>query len=104
MPGPDRPTPMWRPLAWVLAALIGLILLLSACAAVIAINSQRDRFITERLTGAATGFGSGVGGRLETADAWVRYLTSGNPGSESELRQRVLASDAFRGLLLTPWV
>ena len=101
--GPEPSTPMWRPIAWVLASLTGLILLLSACAAVLAINSQRDRFITERLGGAANGFGSGLAARLDTADAWVRYLSSGGAGSEAELRQRVLSSDAFRGLLLEPW-
>jgi diguanylate cyclase (GGDEF)-like protein len=94
---------MWRPIAWVLASLTGLVLLLSACAAVLAINTQRDRFITERLGGAANGFGSGLAARLDTADAWVRYLSSSSAGSEAELRQRVLSSDAFRGLLLEPW-
>jgi diguanylate cyclase len=100
---PEPATPMWRPIAWVLASLTGLILLLSACAAVLAINSQRDRFISERLGGAANGFGSGLAARLDTADAWVRYLSSSSAGSEAELRQRVLTSDAFRGLLLEPW-
>jgi len=73
--------------------------------AVLVIATDRDADLAERVGGAAPGFARQLLSRLEMANALVEYLSTADAGAEdSDLRQRVLASDTFGGVLFVPWL
>jgi diguanylate cyclase (GGDEF)-like protein len=95
---------MWRRLALVIAltALTGL-----AAASWIRIHQvvrDRNGIVTDRISGSARSFTRELQGRLALADALVRYLTATDAGATGALlRERMLAADAFRGVVLAPF-
>jgi diguanylate cyclase (GGDEF)-like protein len=99
-----KPPSMWRRLALVIAltALTGL-----AAASWIRIHQAvRDRngIVTDRLNGSTQSFARELRGRLELAEALVRYLTATDAGATGALlRERMLPADAFRGVVLVPF-
>ncbi|MGH8257496.1 MAG: GAF domain-containing protein, partial [Steroidobacteraceae bacterium] len=105
---PLRLPPMWRRVALVMSLAV-LAALAAACwSAVHALSTQIDRDDSARVRGLAAQFVPVLRGRLETADAWVRYVATpgagGDAGSSAQLlRQRALASGALSGVVLAPW-
>jgi diguanylate cyclase (GGDEF)-like protein len=72
--------------------------------AVLVIATDRDADLADRVGGLAPGFAQQLLSRLEMANALVQYLSAADAGAEdSVLRQRVLASDTFGGVLFVPW-
>ncbi|HEY6452970.1 MAG TPA: EAL domain-containing protein [Steroidobacteraceae bacterium] len=72
--------------------------------AVLVIAADRDAEIGDRVNGLAPGFAGQLLSRLEMADALVQYLAVADAGADdAALRQRVLASNAFGGVLFLPW-
>jgi diguanylate cyclase (GGDEF)-like protein len=99
-----KPPSMWRRLALVIA--------LTALAGVAAVSwirvhqlvSDRNGIVTERINGSTQSFARELRGRLELADALVRYLTATDGGANGVLlRERMLPVDAFRGVVLVPF-
>ena len=65
--------------------------------------TDRNGIVTERVNGTAQSFSRELHGRLQIAEAMVRYLTSADAGTGGELlRERMLAGDTFGGVLLVP--
>ena len=95
---------MWRRLALVIAltALTGL-----AAAGWIRIHQvvrDRNGIVTDRINGSTRGFTRELRGRLQLADALVRYLTATDAGAGGALlRERMLPADAFRAVVLVPF-
>jgi diguanylate cyclase (GGDEF)-like protein len=95
---------MWRRLALVIAltALTGL-----AAASWIRIHQvvrDRDGIVADRINGSTQSFTRELRGRLELAEALVRYLTATDAGATGALlRERMLPADAFRGVVLVPF-
>src|SRR5579863_683988 len=99
-----KPPSMWRRLALVIAltALTGL-----AAASWIRIHQvvrDRNGIVTDRIDGSARSFTRELRGRLQLADALVRYLTAADAGAGGVLlRERMLPADAFRAVVLLPF-
>ena len=95
---------MWRLLALVIAltALTGL-----AAASWIRIHQvvrDRNGIVTDRINGSTRGFTRELRGRLQLADALVRYLTATDAGAGGALlRERTPPADAFRAVVLVPF-
>jgi diguanylate cyclase (GGDEF)-like protein len=99
-----KPPSMWRRMALVIAftALIGLVA--ASWFRIHEVVTDRNRIVTDRVSDSAQSMSREVRGRLELADAMVRYLTSGDGGAGGALlRERMLSTDAFNGVALLPF-
>ena len=85
---------------------LGVLLALAAASwiAVLVIMTDRDAALADRVSGLAPAFARQLQSRLQMANALVQYLSSSDAGADgAALRQRVLASDTFGGVLFVPW-
>ncbi|HEV7986813.1 MAG TPA: EAL domain-containing protein [Steroidobacteraceae bacterium] len=85
---------------------LGVLLALAAAAwiAVLVILTDRDADLADRVSGLAPSFARQLQSRLQMANALVQYLSSSDAGADgAALRQRVLGSDTFGGVLFVPW-
>src|SRR5262249_18369440 len=68
------------------------------------ISDDADRRESAEVAGIAMRFAPILEGRLQMADALVRYLTATDASSDGELLRRHLqGSEAFLGVALVPW-
>ena len=85
---------------------LGVLLALAAASwvAVLVIMTDRDADLANHVGGLAPAFARQLQSRLQMANVMVQYLSSSDAGLEGTvLRQRVLASDTFGGVLFVPW-
>ena len=85
---------------------LGVLLALASASwvAVLVIMTDRDADLADRVSGLAPAFARQLQSRLQMANALVQYLSTGDAGADgAALRQRVLASDTFGGVLFVPW-
>jgi diguanylate cyclase (GGDEF)-like protein len=95
---------MWRRTALVISLLALLIIAAIGWSAVHELAVEHDSAVDDRLSDAAHDQVRELQSRLQAADALLQNLTAGDAGPAGvSLRQRVLASDCFRELLLVPW-
>jgi len=90
----------------VIVVTLGVLLALAAASwvAVLVIMTDRDADLANRVSGLAPAFARQLQSRLQMANAMVQYLSSSDAGADGgALRQRVLASDTFEGVLFVPW-
>jgi len=95
---------MWRRMAPVIAltALVGLVA--ASWIRIHEVVTDRNEIVTDRVNGTAQSFSRELRGRLELADALVRYLTAADGGTGGALlRERMLTADAFHGVVLVPF-
>jgi diguanylate cyclase (GGDEF)-like protein len=95
---------MWRRMALVIAltALVGLVA--ASGIRIHEVVADRNNIVTERLNDTAQNLSRELRGRLELADAQVRYLTATDGGAGGTLlRERMLSTDAFRSVVLVPF-
>jgi len=99
-----KPPSMWRRMALVIAltALVGLVA--ASGIRIHEVVADRNNIVTERLNDTAQNLSRELRGRLELADAQVRYLTATDGGAGGTLlRERMLSTDAFRSVVLVPF-
>src|ERR1700687_4654178 len=99
-----KPPSMWRRMAPVIAltALVGLVA--ASWIRIHEVVTDRNEIVTDRVNGTAQSFSRELRGRLELADALVRYLTAADGGTGGALlRERMLTADAFHGVVLVPF-
>lgn len=73
--------------------------------AVLVIMTDRDADLAGRVADRAPAFARELQSRLQMANALVQELSASDAGPDgATLRQRVLATDAFAGVLVTPWL
>jgi diguanylate cyclase (GGDEF)-like protein len=95
--------PMWRRVALVMTLVMVVALSVAGWASVRAITAQIDRDDATQVSELAAQFVPVFRSRLHMADAWVRYLTATEPGTdEQSLRARVLATGTLAGVVLVP--
>ena len=98
-----KPSLMWRRMALVIAFSALTVLVAASWIRIHEILTDRNGIVTDRIDGSARSFSRELRGRLELADAMVRYLTSADAGSGGVLlRERMLTTDAFDGVVLVP--
>ena len=96
---------MRRRIVWVVTLSVLLSLGAASWIAVLVITTDRDTDLAGRVGGLAPAFARQLQSRLQMANAMVQYLSAGDAGGDgAALRQRVLASDTFGGVLLVPWL
>jgi diguanylate cyclase (GGDEF)-like protein len=91
----------------VVVVTISVVLALGAASwiAALVIMTDRDADLADRVSSVAPGFARQLQSRLQMANAMVQYLASGDAGVDgASLRQRVLSTDIFGGVLFVPWV
>jgi diguanylate cyclase (GGDEF)-like protein len=99
-----KPPSMWRRMALVIAltALIGLVA--TSWIRIHEVVTDHNSIVTDRIDGTAQSFSRELRGRLELAEALVRSLTAADSGPGGALlRERMLAADAFHGVVLVPF-
>lgn len=96
---------MRRRIVWVVTISVLLALGAASWIAVLVITTDRDTDLAGRVGGLAPAYARQLQSRLQMANAMVQYLATGDAGADgAALRQRVLASDTFGGVLLVPWL
>ncbi|MFI4914020.1 MAG: putative bifunctional diguanylate cyclase/phosphodiesterase [Steroidobacterales bacterium] len=96
---------MTRRIAVALALMALLLVLAAIGGTAFLLKQQAEEIRDRRLMFAARGFTRELTERLATAEALIQSLTGGDIGQHGVgLRQRILRSDLFVGVVLTDWV
>jgi hypothetical protein len=99
-----KPPVMWRRMALIIGCAVFIGLAAAIWIRVHAVATERYTLVSERLSGSAQSFARELHGRLESADALVRYLSATDAGANGTLLQdRVLTADAFHGVVVVPY-
>jgi diguanylate cyclase (GGDEF)-like protein len=96
--------PLWPRVACVAGLMLAAVLALTGWAAARLMAMQAQREDTAQLSAIATHSMYTLRDRLATADSWIRsFVTAEGRPDETGLRQRVLDSGAFSGVVVIPW-
>src|SRR5579863_5428858 len=96
---------MRRRIVWVVTLSVLLALGAASWIAVLVITTDRDKDLAGRVGSLAPAYARQLQSRMQMANAMVQYLSTADAGADgAALRQRVLASDTFGGVLLVPWL
>ncbi|MGH8230587.1 MAG: hypothetical protein ACRESY_02065, partial [Steroidobacteraceae bacterium] len=99
-----KPPVMWRRMALIIGCAVFLGLAAASWIRVHEVVTERYTIVSERLSGSAQSFARELHGRLESADALVRYLSATDAGADGTLLQdRMLTADAFHGVVVVPY-
>jgi diguanylate cyclase (GGDEF)-like protein len=95
---------MWRRMALVIGCAVLAGLAAASWIRVHEVAGERYIMTSERLAGSAQSFARELHGRLESADALVRYLSATDAGVNGSLLQdRMLTAEAFHGVVVLPY-
>lgn len=96
---------MRRRILLVVTLAVLLVLGVASWVAVLVIMTDRDAALADRVGDRAPAFARELQSRLQMANAVIQDLSASDAGADGGLlRQRVLATEAFSGVLVTPWL